>query len=546
MKPVPRTPVVALAALLLFGASGLPAAAGDLRLIEALQRRDADAARALLRSGVDVNARRADGATALAWATHWDHVETAALLIAAGADPNAANALGVTPLMLAATNRSGPLAALLLAAGADPRAARPNGETALLHAARAGALDVARALVEHGADVNAATARGFSPLMFAAVEGHAAVARVLVETGADLAARTTAIVPQRMGYRRRAVTSDGIPRRLRDNQALLISQLPQDGDSEPRRPQGGFTPLLYAALGGDPDTVRVLTAAGADVNETAADGTTPLIVTLQRGIEEGLWRLPGGRNQQVAAWLLAQGADPHAADAGYTALHVASATGQRAAVEALLAHGADPNDTRLRMPQRFINALIPGDPYLTTGWVSQVGATPFMLAAKSVDAPMMRLLVKHGADPLLTAQGGANALMLAAGLAKRHATDVGYFTWTEERALAAIALAIELGLDVNAATDRGETALHGATRHAAGRVIRFLVEQGADLDARTWADQTPLRIAEGYLYSGTYVSYPQTAALLRTLGADPAAGTQLNFGLTSYGDRDAATGGGSR
>ena len=62
-----------------------------------------------------------------------------------------------------------------------------------------------------------------------------------------------------MGYRRRAVTSDGIPRRLRDNQALLISQLPQDGDSEPRRPQG---------------------------------------------------------------------ADPHAGGAGYTALHVASATGQ--------------------------------------------------------------------------------------------------------------------------------------------------------------------------------------------------------------------------
>ncbi|SVD05073.1 uncharacterized protein METZ01_LOCUS357927, partial [marine metagenome] len=88
-------------------------------------------------------------------------------------------------------------------------------------------------------------------------------------------------------------------------------------------------------------------------------------------------------------------------------------------------------------------------------------------------------------------------------------------------------------------TDRGETALHGATRHAAHDVTRFLVEQGADIDARTWADQTPLRVAEGYLYSGTYVSYPETAALLRDLGANPDAGTQLNFGLTSYGDADA-------
>lgn len=538
MKAFARRSVSALA-LLLAGASGLQAAGDDLRLIEALQRRDAAAAHALLQEGVDVNTRRADGATALAWAAHWDDLDTAARLIAAGADPNAANALGVTPLMLASTNRSARMAELLLDAAADPNAARPNGETALMHAALAGAADVARALVARGADVNALTSRGFSPLMFAAAEGHAAVAGVLAETGADLAARTEAIVPKQTGYRRSAVTEDGSPRRLRDNQALLISQLPQDGDSEPRRPQGGFTPLLYAAMAGDLETVRTLVSAGADVNETAADGTTPLIVTLQRGVEEGLWRLPGGRNQHVAAFLLARGADPQLAEAGYTALHVASATGQYDAAQALLEHGADPDDTQLWMPQRFINAMIPGDAYLTTGWVSQIGGTPFMLAAKSADAAMMRLLVDHGADPLLTAEGGANALMLAAGLAKRHATDVGYFIWEEDAAIEAIELAIELGLDVNAATDRGETALHGATRHAAHDVIRFLIARGADIEARTWADQTPLRIAEGYLYSGTYVAYPETAALLLALGADPEAGTQLNFGLTSYGDKDA-------
>ena len=545
MMPAIR-PAVCSLVVLLCAAHGTFAGAGDdLRLIEALQQRDNEAAQALLRDGIDVNVRRADGATALAWAAHWNDLETAAQLLDAGADPGAGNALGVTPLMLAATNRSAEMAALLLAAGADARAVRPNGETALMHAARAGAAGVARELVAHGADVNAATSRGFTPLMFAAAEGHAAVAAVLAETGADLAARTEAIESRRTGYRRSAA-NDGNPRRLRDNQALLVSQLQQDGDLEPRRPQGGFTPLLYAAISGNLDTVRILVSAGADVNETAADGTTPLIVTLQRGIAEGLWRLPGGRNQHVAAYLLDHGADPHLAEAGYTALHVASATGQHEAVEALLAHGADPNDTQLWMPQRFINAMIPGDPYLTTGWVSQIGAPPCMLAAKSVDVPMMRLLLEHGADPLITAEGGANALMLAAGLAKRHATDVGYFIWEEQQAIEAIALAIEHGLDVNTATDRGETALHGATRHAAHDVIRFLVDQGADIEARTWADQTPLRVAEGYLYSGTYVSYPETAELLLSLGADPEAGTQLNFGLTSYGDKDAGTEGGSR
>ena len=531
--------VAALWAVFMLSATpSLLAAGDDLRLVEVMQRQDTAAVRALLDEGVDVNIARADGATALAWAAHWDDVATAGLLIQAGADPNAANDLNVTPLMLACTNRSAAMVETLLDAGADPNLARPNGETALLLASRAGGVDVVRALLAGGADVTAKTSRGFTSLIFAAAEGHAAVAGVLVETGADLSARTEAIIPKaRPKY---SVPKGDEPKRLRKNQALHIRQLKQDGDDDPSRPQGGFTPLLYAAMVGDLDTVRLLVAAGADVNEAAPDEVTPLILTLTRGIEEGLWRLPAGRNEDIAVFLLEQGADPNLAGAGYTALHVASATGQMTAVAALIAHGADPNDTQLTMPKRLMDALIPGDGYLTTGWVSQIGATPFMLAAKSVDVAMMRLLLEHGADPLLTAQGGANALMLAAGLAKRHAFDVGYFIWEEDQAIEAITLAMASGLEITAATDRGETALHGATRHAAHRVIRFLVDQGADLNAvTTWNDQTPLRLAQGYTYSGTYVRYPETAELFLELGADPEIGTQLNFALTSYGDRDA-------
>lgn len=538
-NPKPPMLVVVLGAVCLFSAvPRLVAAGDDLRLVEAAQRQDGGAARALIDEGVDVNIARADGATALAWAAHWDDLDTARLLLQAGADPNGANDLGVTPLMLASTNRSAAMVETLLDAGADPNLARPNGETALLLASHAGGIDVVRALLARGADVTAKTSRGFTSLIFAAAWGHTAVASVLVETGADLRARTDAIIPT--GRPRYSVTERDEPRRLRKNQALHINQLKQDGDDDPPRPQGGFTPLLYAAMAGDLDTVRLLVAAGADVNDVAPDGVTPLVLTLTRGIEEGLWRLPAGRHEDIAVFLLEQGADPNLASVGYTALHVASATGQMAAVMALIEHGADPNDTQLTMPKRLMDALIPGDGYLTTGWVSQIGSTPFMLAAKSVDVPMMRLLLERGADPLLRAKGGANALMLAAGLAKRHATDVGYFIWNEDRAIEAIKLAIASGLDISAATEHGETALHGATRHAAHDVIRFLVDQGADLNAvTTWNDQTPLRLAQGYTYSGTFVRYPETAELLLEFGADPEVGTQLNFGLTSYGDKNA-------
>jgi hypothetical protein len=137
-------------------ASTLAAAAPiDLRLIQAVKRRDVDAVRALLKQRVDVNAVQGDGATALHWAAHRDDLAVADLLIRAGARAGVANDVGATPLHLACTNRSAPMVDRLLSAGADANAALMNGETVLMTCARAGDAGAVKALLARGADVNA-------------------------------------------------------------------------------------------------------------------------------------------------------------------------------------------------------------------------------------------------------------------------------------------------------------------------------------------------------------------------------------------------------
>jgi ankyrin repeat protein len=190
------------------------------------------------------------------------------------------------------------------------------------------------------------------------------------------------------------------------------------------------------------------------------------------------------------------------------------------------------------MPLRLSAAFIPYNPDLVAGRLSQVGATPYMQAAKAVNVPMMRLLLEKGADPKMTAKDGTSAIMLAAGMGKRSLTDmfafVQYYSWDEDRAIETIGFAIEHGGDINGKNDVGETALHGAVYHSATKVIQFLIDKGANINAANWADQTPLRASQGHLYSGTFVRYPEAEALLVKLGADPKAGKQLSFGIAGY------------
>jgi ankyrin repeat protein len=345
----------------------------------------------------------------------------------------------------------------LLEAGANPNAKLVSGETLLMTAARSGQAGVVEQLLAKGADVNARGVRGQTALMWAVAQQHPDVVELLLARGADVRARSD-----------------------------VWSQLWQTGPDQDIHPdyhvkiqQGGNTALLFAARAGDLPAAKLLVAAGADVNDTAAYGVSATVLAAHSG------------NGELVEFLLGKDANPNAAAAGYTALHAAILRRNKKTVIALLAHGADPNaKLRASTPVRRASQ----DFYFHPAFV---GATPFWLAARFSQPDVMRLLAKHGADPLFVHQvsywgersrsseyiretpGATTALMAAVGMGRGggfQAPDPGE---REARTLEAVKLAVELGVDVHAADAQGRTALEAATALRYKSVAEFLVAKGA-------------------------------------------------------------------
>jgi len=495
------------------------AQSSDTRLVTAVARQDTETARQLLEADVNLDATRADGATALLWAAHWDDVEMADRLIRAGANVNTADDHGVTPLERACENASLAMVALLLAADADPNAARASGLTPLMTAARTGRLGVVRALLAADADVSAVTHETqSSALMWAVSERHQDIAQLLLAHGADPQASTAT----------------------------------------------GFTPLMFAVGNGDLEVIDTLIAAGVDVNRAGADGTHALPYAIVSG------------QDSTALRLLERGADPNGTLGGVTALHAAAGDvanwlgewarrhGQERLsslyrqnrltpsrrlplVKALLAHGADPN-ARITSWAMFMNYI--GYPKkgafepFACGTGDLRGATPLWVAAYGSNggasaqmgfgglfssqpvsgADIVRALLAAGADQHLATADGTTPFMVAAGLGR------ATYTPREPRALrapsaeATVAVLLEAGADLNAINEADFTALHGAAMRGLNEVVEYLVTKGADIDARDFRGRTAYRMAEGSKQSFQFQSWPETATLLESLGANARLG----------------------
>ena len=225
---------------------------------------------------------------------------------------------------------------------------------------------------------------------------------------------------------------------------------------------------------------------------------------------------------ELALTLVDGGADPNMAPQGWTALH--QITGVRKVglygsndpapegsgnvdslefVRQLVARGADVNAKATRRP-----------PLGTTG-LNTAGATPFLLAARTADAALMRELAKLGADPLIPNADNTTPLLVAAGVGTNSPPeDPG----TEAEVVEAIKIALELGNDINAVDKNGESVMHGAAYKQVPAAVRLLAQRGAKVEIWNHKNRkgwTPLKITQGVHRGMNIQKSPATEAAVR-------------------------------
>ena len=566
--------VVGLTGVVAWSIVAVPAAQTQSPLADAAMRRDAAAVTALLRQGSDVNRPRGDGMTALHWAAERGDAEIAALLIRAGASTSARTRNGQhTPLHIAASSGLPTVLRLLVEANADVAATTTTGAMPLHFAAASGNREGIVILLDHGADINVREPQwGQTPLMFAAGAGRTDTVKALLLRGADVRLTGTVVDISARNL------ADGAESRQRNQRVAAIQSsraakvdapkmassaaAPRggaargaDSQEEPEPlgyadlvgKHGGLTALLLAAREGAIDTALALVDGGADVNQvSAADRTSPLLIAIING------------HFDLAKALLARGANVLAAsNAGATPLYgvlntqwapksrhpqptdyMQQQTTYLELAERLLDAGADPN-ARLSKSLWYTtyNRDLLG--------VDRTGATPFWLAAYTLDLPAMRLLLKYGADPNIpTAKvperfedgpeftgpdlsGLPEIPLYGPGVAPIHAASgVGHglgFAGNTHRHVpdgwmpAVKFLVEELGADVNARDHHGYTPLHHAASRGDNALIHYLVSKGADVTVVSRSGQTTVDLANGPVQR--VQPFPETVALLERLGA---------------------------
>ncbi|XP_035714744.1 ankyrin-3 isoform X3 [Folsomia candida] len=441
-------------------------------------------AKLLLDRKADPNARALNGFTPLHIACKKNRIKVVELLLKNGAHIEAATESGLTPLHVSAFMGSMNIAIFLLQNEAKPDATTVRGETPLHLAARANQTDIVRILLRNNANVDSAAKEGQTPLHIASRLGNADLVMLLLQSGATVDA------PTKEMYTALHVAAKA-------GQEEVAAILLDKGADVAARTSRGWTPLHLAGKynTGNTKVANLLISRGAPVNAEGKNQLTPLHTSCHH------------KNNEVALLLLNNEADPKClAKNNYSPLHIAAKQNQIDIATALLEYGAEVNGQ------------------------SRQGYTPIHLAADQGNTDMVALLIQHGGDanagaknqlrPLhLAAQNdhvrSASVLVSSGNAEIDPQTQSGYsplHVASHFGQAGMVRYLLQNGANVHLTTEAGNTALHHAAQQGQTLIITLLLEKKADPDVVNNSGQNPLAIAEKL----GYVSVVETLKIVTT------------------------------
>lgn len=306
--------------VIVFILSNLMYCSGTNALMKALQNRDTEQARELIKAGAEINVQNNAGISPLIYAVAIDDAGLVELLLDKGADPTVKTNGGISPLDKAAYQNNTKIIRLLMTHGAEL-----NGFTTLEGACIKGSNDALRLLIkEYGAEVNMQDKNGSTPLHFAAYNGKTETCKLLVQEGVDpLIPNNSGILP--IHYAVKQDNYSVVEYLLSFPSSIGVKSMINAKDGT------GFTPLSYAVSQENYTLVQLLVGNGADVNILNDKSQGPLhgAVMLQ--------------NQQITEYLLQLGADPNLGEKNATPLFTATKNKNVSFVKLLLEYEANPD-----------------------------------------------------------------------------------------------------------------------------------------------------------------------------------------------------------
>ncbi len=459
----------------------------------------------VLESGIDINSRDENNATALMYAVTDAPIEIVKLLIDRGADIEAKAEYGLTALYLASVLKNREAVSLLLEKGADTnvrlekeaetknRVVKQGGETPLLAASIVGNFEIVELLLKHGANVKTKSSKGQTPLQLAST---LEVITILLQYGADT-----------HGLDQEYLNSILHNFAQTDNAVGMKLLTSQKGNFDINaRNEEGATPLIIAIKDNNIESVKSLLENNADPNMTDSAGTPPLMYVMKSSVD-----FP----DEIFMLLLEHGADPTIKDKrGRTADDSARHIGGSVSTTLKRFATKGENFVNYVIANNYIKVKEELENHINPNARDRDGRTALNWAVHTGNIEMIKLLLKHNAD--LNALNGEGMSSLADALNSNKVNMIEFLVKegaklypnnsdSPEKAffeavifdnIDAVEKALKSGVNINSVDMYNNTALTYAINTNNTKMVDLLLKKGADFNIRGYHNISPLGIAK--------------------------------------------------